>query len=80
MFLNEDRALPAMIQNVVMALFKSIFMLFLKLDANFDENQLVRSYGTQTRTHYLDFFRTRFRVLRSLPKTLGSDGLFGEIC
>ena len=41
-----------MIQNVVMASFESILFMFLSknTDANVDENQVVRSYGTQTIT------------------------------
>ena len=45
---------------------KACFMLFLKHRCQFWLNQVVRSCGTNTRTHYLDLFRTRFRVLRSL--------------
>ena len=67
-----------MIQKVVLSLFESLFfMLFLKyvrlIYANFDENQVVRSNGTQIRTHYLDLFRTRFCVLRSLRFNIIND-------
>ena len=49
---------------------KEFFMLFLKhFYANLDENVGVSSYGTQTKTHYLDLFRAHFRVLRSLRVT-----------
>ena len=36
------------------------------MENSVDENQVVRSYGTKTSIHYLDLFRTRFRVLGSL--------------
>ena len=63
---NENRALPRMIQNVVLWPQSKAFLCSLskKINVNLDENQVERSYGTPTRTHCLDLIRTRFRVLR----------------
>ena len=64
---NGDRALPRTIQNVVLVSFESIFnALSTKPEVIFYKNQVVRSYGVKTRTHYLDLFRTHICVFRSL--------------
>ena len=64
---NGDRALPRMIQNVVLGSFESIFnALSTKPEVTFHKNQVVRSYGVKSRTHYLDLFRTHICVFRSL--------------
>ena len=48
------------------SLLKAFLCSFWNIYTNFDRNQVVRSYHTQTGNHYFYLFRTRFRVLRSV--------------